>query len=89
MVGKVIRTKDRIGFKASVTGQSFVLAEDPSWKKKKGKSPFAKMQEAIKAGADIDHVSGRVEEHKVHKGKRKPPGTIRVTGFKVVDKVKE
>ena len=83
VVGKVLHTQDRLGFKAAVTGQVFLLGEDLKWKKKE-KSPFEKLQEMIKAGGKVEQVTGRVEEAKVKKGKKRPPATIRVTGFLLV-----
>ena len=92
MSGKVTGTKDRMKFKASVSGQVFLLAEDPASKQKKkkdGKSPYEKLRHAIESGAKIDRVIGRVQEPKVKKRKPKPPTTILVTGFRIVEKVKE
>ena len=72
-----------LSFKASATGQTFLLAEDPAWKKKEEKSPFQKLPEALKTGAKLASVTGRVVEQAAKAGTPKPPPTLEVTDFKL------
>ncbi|MBI4602876.1 MAG: hypothetical protein HY721_13040 [Planctomycetes bacterium] len=81
MRGELTPAGDKLLFKASATGQLFVLAEHPDWKDKKEPSPFQKLQAAIKAGGKLDGVSGRVEDPEVPKGKPRPIATLYVIGF--------
>ncbi len=93
VLGNVTRKKDQLTSKAGVTGEPFLLAEDPKAKASKKESPFQKLGKAIEAGKKVTSVTGRVKQYETAKpaakkgktakpqAKKKEPATLFVTGF--------
>ncbi len=93
VVGEPVRTGDRLTFKASVTREEFLLADDPEAKPGKEPRPFQKLERSLEAEAKITSVTGRVREPESKKGDspegkkgdKPPPPTLLVTGFERED----
>lgn len=88
VVGALTREKEQLVFKASATGERFLLSPEPPPKEaledKKG-NPFQNLEAAVKAGKKVTAVSGTIQESKEEKGKPRPPATLRVTGFEMAE----
>jgi len=89
ILGTVTQKQGQLGFKASVTGEAFRLAEDPKAKASKKESPFQKLEKAIEVGKKVTSVTGRVTakpaakkgKNRKPRTKKKVPATLFVTGF--------